>query len=50
MVSGLLDTSVIIDYLRGYDPSFDWLQKQSALGITPIVWLETIENSPSKQI
>jgi hypothetical protein len=29
MVTGLLDTSVLVDVLRGYQPAEDWLATQA---------------------
>jgi tRNA(fMet)-specific endonuclease VapC len=46
---GLLDTSIIIDILRGYQPAVDWLSQQSNLGVTRIVWLEILEGAQNKQ-
>jgi predicted nucleic acid-binding protein len=49
MATGFIDTSVVIDYLRGHLPAYHWLRQQSSLGITPIVWLETVGGEPNKQ-
>ena len=48
MVAGLVDSSVLIDVLRGYTPAQTWLSMQAQLGVTPIVWLELIEGAPNK--
>ena len=48
MVTGLLDTSVVIDLLRDYAPARDWLLGQDKLGVTPIVWLEIIQGADDK--
>ena len=48
MVTALVDSSVLIDVLRGYKPAVDWLATQGRLGVTPIVWLELIEGAPNK--
>lgn len=45
MVTGLLDTTVVVDLLRSYPPSQEWLAKQPRLGIVPIVWLEIIQGA-----
>ncbi len=45
MVKGLLDTNIIVDFLRLYTPAQNWYQQQPTLGITPFVWLEVIEGS-----
>lgn len=44
MVAGMLDSSVLIDVLRGYAPAELWLAAQGQLGTTRIVWLELIES------
>ncbi len=49
MVSALLDTSVIIDVLRGYHPAQAWLQDQAKLGITRLVWLEVLQGAANRQ-
>ncbi len=48
MVTGLLDTSILVDVLRGYQPAEDWLATQDQLGITQIVWLELLEGAQNK--
>lgn len=49
MVAGLLDSSVLIDILRGYDPAEEWLATQEQLGVTQIVWLELLEGAQDKR-
>lgn len=49
MVAGMLDSSVLIDVLRGYAPAESWLAAQGQLGTTRIVWLELIEGAPNKR-
>jgi predicted nucleic acid-binding protein len=48
MVDGLLDSSILIDVLRGYQPAEDWLATQNYLGTTRIVWLELLEGAQNK--
>lgn len=48
MVDALLDSSIVVDVLRGYDPAVDWLATQSDLGVTRIIWLELIEGAQNK--
>lgn len=43
MITGLLDTNILVDILRGYPPAISWLSGQSALAITPIIWLEILD-------
>jgi predicted nucleic acid-binding protein len=49
MSDGVVDTSVIVDYLRQKSIAQSWfLQNQrKRLVITPIVWMETIEGARS---
>jgi predicted nucleic acid-binding protein len=45
VVTGLLDTAVIVDLLRFHPPAGAWLAAQSNLGLSPVVWLEIIEGA-----
>lgn len=48
-MTGLLDTVVIVDLLRGHPPAVSWLKEQSEpLGVSPVVWLEAIEGAASR--
>lgn len=50
MVSGLLDTSILVDNLRSFPPAVNWLaNNQTQLGLTRIVRLEVIEGARDKQ-
>jgi predicted nucleic acid-binding protein len=49
MVSQLLDTSIVVDVLRGYLLARTWLSNNSDLGITRIVWLEVIEGAENRR-
>lgn len=42
MVTGFVDTAILVDILRGYQPSVLWINSQSSLGITPYVQMELI--------
>lgn len=48
MVTALIDSSILIDVLRGYEPAMVWLSRQPRLGVTHIVWLELLEGAPNK--
>jgi predicted nucleic acid-binding protein len=48
-VIGLLDTSVVVDLLREYQPAKLWLGTQMQLGVTPAVWIEVLEGAPNKR-
>lgn len=43
MVKALVDTSVIVDMIRGYLPAQNWYLSQSGLGVSRGVWLEVME-------
>jgi len=45
VVTGLLDTAVLVDFLRSHPPAGAWLAGQPALGVSPVVWLEIIEGA-----
>lgn len=50
MVIGLLDTSIIIDLIRGFPDAHQWLSTMNdELGITYYVWLEVIQGALNKQ-
>jgi len=49
VVTGLLDTAVVVDLLRLYPPASDWLAGQTTLGLSPVVWLEIIEGASDSQ-
>ena len=48
MAIGLLDTSIIVDVLRGYLPAIEWFSKQERIGISPVVVFELIEGTQNK--
>jgi len=44
VVAGLLDTAVVVDLLRSFEPASRWLADQrDELGLSPVVWLEVLE-------
>jgi predicted nucleic acid-binding protein len=45
MVSGLLDTAIIVDLLRSYSPAQNWILGQKDLGTSSAVWLEIIQGA-----
>ena len=49
MVIALVDSSVVIDLLRGYPNAIAWYSTQIDLGISRIVWLEVVEGAPNQQ-
>lgn len=50
-MEGIVDTSIIIDAYRGYQPAIHWFQvnRGKALAITPIVWMEVVQGAPNKR-
>lgn len=45
----LLDTSIVVDLLRGYGPAEAWLETQGQLGVPHVVWLEILEGAPNQR-
>ncbi len=43
MVKALLDTNILVDFLRRYTLAEDWLEGESDLGVTRAVWLEVLQ-------
>lgn len=48
MITGFVDSTVIIHLLRRNLAARQWLNGQPPLGVTPIVWLEVIEGARGK--
>jgi predicted nucleic acid-binding protein len=50
MLTGLLDTAIVVDLLRSYQPAADWLSSVTGqLGLSPLVWLEVIDGARDTQ-
>jgi len=50
MVDALVDTSIIVDLLRGYQPAIEWMEgNEESLGLTRFTWLEIIQGCTNKQ-
>lgn len=50
MISGILDTNIVVDLLRGFPDAVRWyasLQPQQ-IGITPIVWFEVLQGAKNQ--
>lgn len=45
MVTGLLDSNIVVDLLREREVARAWVAEQGRLGITRAVWLEVIEGA-----
>lgn len=48
MITGFVDSTVIIHLLRRNSAARQWLNLQPSLGVTPIVWLEVIHGARGK--
>ena len=49
MVNFLLDTSIVVDVLRQYDPAQEWLSQQSSPGISSVIWIEVLQGVKNGQ-
>jgi predicted nucleic acid-binding protein len=47
VIDAILDTSVVIDLLRGFEPAARWFSHLGSqrLAITPVVWMETVQGA-----
>lgn len=53
-ITAILDTSVVIDLLRGAEPALVWFGdfRRGQAAITPVVWMEIVQgarNKPERQ-
>ena len=48
MITGLLDSSLLIDSLRAYTPAVLWLSSQPDLGVSQTVVLELLQGAKDK--
>ncbi len=50
MIDAIVDTSVLVDLLRGFQPAKDWFESlgQQRLAITPVGWMETVQGATNK--
>ena len=48
MVVSLIDTSVLVDILRGHSPALSWLSTQTDLGVSAVVWIELLQGARDK--
>lgn len=47
-LKGLIDSTVLIDKLRLYQPAKDWFNNQDDLGISNVFWMELIAGARDK--
>lgn len=51
MIDAILDTSVLIDLLRGFRPATEWFASlgRQRVAITPVVWMETVQGATNRE-
>lgn len=51
MIDAILDTSILVDLLRGFQPAKDWFRSLGRLrvAITPVVWMEVVQGATDKE-
>jgi predicted nucleic acid-binding protein len=48
VVTGLVDTTILVDVIRRHQPAAAWLSAQPPLGITPMVYMELMSGARDK--
>jgi predicted nucleic acid-binding protein len=50
VIDSILDTSIVIDLLRGFQRAKQWLERleHPRVSVTPIVWMETVQGATDK--
>lgn len=50
MVEGIVETTILVDLLRNYEPAVEWYRTQlnPDLAITPTIWMEIIGGGQNK--
>jgi tRNA(fMet)-specific endonuclease VapC len=49
MVDCLVDTNIVIDLLRGYQPALLWMATQNQPGVCRVVYMEVIQGASDKR-
>lgn len=51
VTDAILDTPVLIDLLRGFQPALDWFVSlgRQRTAITPVVWMETVQGASNRE-
>lgn len=51
MADAILDTAIVVDFLRNYSPAVQWKNTQGSaiFALTPLVWMEIIDGAMNKQ-
>lgn len=47
-LTGIVDTTVLVDLLRKHPPAITWLEGQSRLGISAFTWMEIVFGAQNK--
>jgi predicted nucleic acid-binding protein len=45
MITCLVDTDILVDFLRSYPQAVAWINQQTNLGISGIVWTELLQGA-----
>jgi predicted nucleic acid-binding protein len=50
VTDAILDTSILIDLLRGFPPAEEWFATlgRQGVAITPVVWMETVQGATDR--
>ena len=50
MIDAIVDTSILVDLLRGFEPAREWFKGlgRQRIAITPVVWMETVQGAANK--
>jgi predicted nucleic acid-binding protein len=50
VTDAILDTSILIDLLRGFPPATSWFTGlgRQRLAVTPVVWMETVQGATDR--
>ncbi len=51
VIDALVDTSVLVDLLRGFPPANAWFKGlgRQRVAITPVVWMEIVQGAANKE-
>lgn len=51
MLPAILDTSVLVDLLRGFQPAKEWFESlnRQRVAITPVVWMEIVQGAANRE-
>ncbi len=51
VTDAILDTSILVDLLRGFPPAKDWFAGlgRRRVAVTPVVWMETVQGATDRE-